>query len=134
MQFGIFTVGDVTVDPTTGLAPTEAEPQVIPAKDVQWARKMMPGRERARQARVAADLLAQAEHNGAEPVLVSVSRELLLRVQTELNEQLENLPEPNRCGAGPETACWRRAHAAGPSARNGLARTLFRLGPPFRAR
>ena len=41
-----------------GIAPTEAEPQVIPAKDVQWARKMMPGRERARQARVAADLLA----------------------------------------------------------------------------
>jgi putative FMN-dependent luciferase-like monooxygenase len=25
MQFGVFTVGDVTVDPTTGLAPTEAE-------------------------------------------------------------------------------------------------------------
>ncbi|MCV7168290.1 LLM class flavin-dependent oxidoreductase, partial [Mycobacterium stomatepiae] len=25
MQFGIFTVGDVTVDPTTGRAPTEAE-------------------------------------------------------------------------------------------------------------
>ena len=25
MQFGIFTVGDVTTDPTTGRAPTEAE-------------------------------------------------------------------------------------------------------------
>ncbi|MGH3347397.1 MAG: LLM class flavin-dependent oxidoreductase, partial [Nocardioides sp.] len=25
MQFGIFTVGDVTPDPTTGRAPTEAE-------------------------------------------------------------------------------------------------------------
>ena len=25
MQFGIFTVGDVTPDPTTGIAPTEAE-------------------------------------------------------------------------------------------------------------
>ncbi|AAF11684.1 histidinol dehydrogenase [Deinococcus radiodurans] len=48
---------------------------------------------------VAADLLAQAEHNGAEPVLVSVSRELLLAVQAELNEQLENLPEPNRSWA-----------------------------------
>lgn len=24
MQFGIFTIGDVTVDPTTGKAPTEA--------------------------------------------------------------------------------------------------------------
>ncbi|GAA0507228.1 histidinol dehydrogenase [Deinococcus depolymerans] len=45
---------------------------------------------------VAADLLAQAEHNGAEPVLVSTSRELLLRVQAELNGQLEALPEPNR--------------------------------------
>lgn len=48
---------------------------------------------------VAADLLAQAEHNGAEPVLVSTSRELLLRVQAELGEQLENLPEPNRAWA-----------------------------------
>lgn len=45
---------------------------------------------------VAADLLAQAEHNGAEPVLVSTSRELLLRMQAELNAQLEALPEPNR--------------------------------------
>lgn len=45
---------------------------------------------------VAADLLAQAEHNGAEPVLVSTSRDLLLRVQAELNAQLEALPEPNR--------------------------------------
>ena len=25
MQFGIFTVGDVTTDPTTGVAPTEHE-------------------------------------------------------------------------------------------------------------
>ena len=48
---------------------------------------------------VAADLLAQAEHNGAEPVLVSVSRDLLLKVQTELEGQLENLPEPNRSWA-----------------------------------
>ncbi|WP_288432051.1 histidinol dehydrogenase [uncultured Deinococcus sp.] len=45
---------------------------------------------------VAADLLAQAEHNGAEPVLVSTSRELLLTVQGELMGQLEALPEPNR--------------------------------------
>ncbi|HRO14760.1 MAG TPA: PBP1A family penicillin-binding protein [Paracoccus sp. (in: a-proteobacteria)] len=30
----------------------------IPAKDVQWARKLMPGRQRAPQARVASDLLA----------------------------------------------------------------------------
>jgi len=45
---------------------------------------------------VAADLLAQAEHLGAEPVLVSTSRELLVAVQAELNGQLEALPEPNR--------------------------------------
>ncbi|MBC7138650.1 MAG: PBP1A family penicillin-binding protein [Defluviimonas sp.] len=30
----------------------------IPAEDVTWARKLMPGRERARQARVAGDLLS----------------------------------------------------------------------------
>lgn len=48
---------------------------------------------------VAADLLAQAEHNGAEPVLVSTSRELLIKVQAEVNEQLEALPEPNRAWA-----------------------------------
>ena len=40
-----------------GIPPTEAEPQVIPARDVQWARKLMPGSKRAPQARVAADLL-----------------------------------------------------------------------------
>ena len=39
-------------------AQLEAEPPVIPARDVQWARKMLPGRERARQARVASDLLS----------------------------------------------------------------------------
>ena len=48
---------------------------------------------------VAADLLAQAEHNGAEPVLVSTSREKLIEVQAELEGQLENLPEPNRTWA-----------------------------------
>ncbi|MDB5044237.1 MAG: histidinol dehydrogenase [Deinococcus sp.] len=48
---------------------------------------------------VAADLLAQAEHNGAEPVLVSTSRDLLIRVQAELGGQLEALPEPNRTWA-----------------------------------
>ena len=45
---------------------------------------------------VAADLLAQAEHNGAQPVLVSVSRALISRVEAELAAQLEALPEPNR--------------------------------------
>ena len=48
---------------------------------------------------VAADLLAQAEHLGAEPVLVSTSRELLTKVQAELAGQLEALPEPNRTWA-----------------------------------
>ncbi|ADV67123.1 histidinol dehydrogenase [Deinococcus maricopensis] len=48
---------------------------------------------------VAADLLAQAEHNGAEPVLVSTSRDLLIEVERELHEQLEALPEPNRSWA-----------------------------------
>ena len=48
---------------------------------------------------VAADLLAQAEHLGAEPVLVSTSRGLLIRVQAELGGQLEALPEPNRSWA-----------------------------------
>ncbi|TDE85730.1 histidinol dehydrogenase [Deinococcus sp. S9] len=48
---------------------------------------------------VAADLLAQAEHLGAEPVLVSTSRDLLVEVQNKLNGQLEALPEPNRSWA-----------------------------------
>ncbi|MGY2893708.1 histidinol dehydrogenase [Deinococcus sp. UYEF24] len=48
---------------------------------------------------VAADLLAQSEHLGAEPVLVSTSRELLVAVQAELGGQLEALPEPNRSWA-----------------------------------
>ena len=48
---------------------------------------------------VAADLLAQSEHLGAEPVLVSTSRELLIAVQAELGGQLEALPEPNRSWA-----------------------------------
>ncbi len=48
---------------------------------------------------VAADLLAQAEHLGAEPVLVSTSPELLIEVELELGRQLEALPEPNRSWA-----------------------------------
>ena len=48
---------------------------------------------------VAADLLAQAEHLGAEPVLVSTSRDLLVEVQNQLGGQLEALPEPNRSWA-----------------------------------
>ncbi|WP_424950199.1 histidinol dehydrogenase [Deinococcus sp.] len=48
---------------------------------------------------VAADLLAQSEHLGAEPVLVSTSRALLIAVQASLSGQLEALPEPNRSWA-----------------------------------
>ena len=48
---------------------------------------------------VAADLLAQAEHLGAEPVLVSTSRDLLVEVELQLGRQLEALPEPNRSWA-----------------------------------
>lgn len=36
----------------------EDEPHRIPARDVQWARKMLPGAQRAPQAKVASDLLA----------------------------------------------------------------------------
>ena len=53
----------------------------------------------ARPRYVAADLLAQAEHLGAEPVLISSSRELLIAVQAELGGQIEALPEPNRSWA-----------------------------------
>ena len=40
---------------------------------------------------VAADLLAQAEHVGAQPVLVTPSRELLEEVEKELEQQLKTL-------------------------------------------
>ncbi|GEM45365.1 histidinol dehydrogenase [Deinococcus cellulosilyticus] len=45
---------------------------------------------------VVADLLAQAEHVGAEPVLVTPSEKLLYAVQEELESQLSALPEPNQ--------------------------------------
>ena len=41
---------------------------------------------------VAADLLAQAEHEGAQPVLVTPSRALAEAVRTELELQLQTLP------------------------------------------
>jgi histidinol dehydrogenase len=41
---------------------------------------------------VAADLLAQAEHDGAEPVLVTPSAALLAAVEAELSAQLADLP------------------------------------------
>lgn len=49
---------------------------------------------------VAADLLAQAEHVAAEPVLVSTSSDLIERVQEEIELQTQSLPEPNRSWAG----------------------------------
>ncbi len=48
---------------------------------------------------VAADLLAQAEHVEAEPVLVSTSSDLISSVLLEIESQTEKLPEPNRTWA-----------------------------------
>ncbi len=45
---------------------------------------------------VAADLLAQAEHVEAEPVLVSLSRELIQSTLEEIERQAWLLPEPNQ--------------------------------------
>ncbi|WP_134726800.1 penicillin-binding protein 1A [Paracoccus luteus] len=54
----VLDVGDT--DARIGIedVPEDEDGHWIPAKDVQWARKLMPGRERAPQARVAGDLLA----------------------------------------------------------------------------
>lgn len=49
---------------------------------------------------VAADLLAQAEHMAAEPVLVSTSSNLIEHVLEEIERQTNALPEPNRTWAG----------------------------------
>jgi histidinol dehydrogenase len=48
---------------------------------------------------VAADLLAQAEHVQAEPVLVSTSSDLISSVLLEIEAQTAKLPEPNRSWA-----------------------------------
>ncbi|WP_034338783.1 histidinol dehydrogenase [Deinococcus misasensis] len=48
---------------------------------------------------VVADLLAQAEHIGAEPVLVTPSEKLLYAVQEIIEEQIAALPEPNQSWA-----------------------------------
>ena len=48
---------------------------------------------------VAADLLAQAEHVEAEPVLVSTSSDLISSVLLEIELQADVLPEPNRTWA-----------------------------------
>jgi phosphoribosyl-ATP pyrophosphohydrolase/phosphoribosyl-AMP cyclohydrolase/histidinol dehydrogenase len=54
----------------------------------------------ANTATIAADLLAQAEHDDdARPILVTTSRDLADRVATEVASQIEALPEPNRTTA-----------------------------------
>lgn len=47
----------------------------------------------------AADLLAQAEHVNAQPVLVTTSKVFFERLQGELERQVNELPEPNRSWA-----------------------------------
>ncbi len=48
---------------------------------------------------VAADLLAQAEHVDAEPVLIALSNQILAATLSELEQQLISLPEPNQTWA-----------------------------------
>ncbi len=48
---------------------------------------------------VAADLLAQAEHVEAEPVLIALSKHILKATLLELEQQLASLPEPNQTWA-----------------------------------
>ncbi len=48
---------------------------------------------------IAADLLAQAEHVDAEPVLVALSNQVIENTLEALETQLERLPEPNRAWA-----------------------------------
>jgi len=53
--------------------------------------------ETANASVVAADLLAQAEHDVvARAILVSTSKEIMEQVDREVQDQLEALPEPNR--------------------------------------
>ena len=52
--------------------------------------------EHADPEHVVADLLAQAEHVGAQPVLVTPSADLLRAVEAGLESQLERLPQPER--------------------------------------
>jgi histidinol dehydrogenase len=48
---------------------------------------------------VSADLLAQAEHVDAEPVLIALSQNMLEKTLFELEKQVATLPEPNRTWA-----------------------------------
>ena len=50
MQFGIFTVGDVTTDPTTGRTPSEAERIKAMVAIALKAEEVGPGRLRHRRA------------------------------------------------------------------------------------
>jgi histidinol dehydrogenase len=53
----------------------------------------------ANPAHVAADLLAQAEHVDAEPVLIALSKTILEQTLQALEQQVASLPEPNRTWA-----------------------------------
>lgn len=63
---------------------------------------MIVADESANPKTIAADLLAQAEHDpDALPVLISLSKDLINRVNSELDIGLENLPDDNRSTAEP---------------------------------
>ncbi len=55
--------------------------------------------ETANSVHVAADLLAQAEHVDAEPVLIALSPNILEATLLELEQQVATLPEPNQTWA-----------------------------------
>jgi histidinol dehydrogenase len=61
--------------------------------------------ERANPKHVAADLLAQAEHVDAEPVLIALSHTILEQTLQALEQQVTTLPEPNRTWA---TNAWQQ--------------------------
>ena len=63
MQFGIFTVGDVTTDPTTGRTPTEAERIKAMVAIALKAEEVGPGRLRHRRAPQPAVRAVLADHH-----------------------------------------------------------------------
>lgn len=61
----------------------------------------------ARADLIAADLLAQAEHDVlARPILVSLSAELTCQVEKELKSQLSQLPDPQVASKALQNNCW----------------------------
>lgn len=80
-----------------------------------------------RAATIAADLLAQAEHDDdARPILVTTSRDLADRVAAEVARQAEALPEPNRTTA--RRAC-RNGYAAVAETLEEALEVVNRLAP-----